>query len=289
MAEQQANNLPETVEWTAGIRQLEVTDLAEGGPNGVMNTQAKQLANRTAYLKHLCEQLAAAIPGTEQFDKITQELASLDVSKVERRTDHLERIVGDLALALDANTLYPDADALVVENFDDPDQVDLMEVQVISVVSGDDSVDVSNSTGIVIGAYYMLTDGENQETVKTKSLHVAGDTHRVILETPVINQYVSGRAKLYRSSVAIYNGRAYGGGNIKTDPWTPGETWKGSTTAQPIAGAVSYTTATDFTVTGAVFENGKMILGSETVGIALVSTGGGAGTWQQVNAEGDNE
>ena len=275
--------------WEDNVYLFEENDPVQGGADGIDNVPIKQLANRTAYLKHLCEQLAAAIPGTEQFDKITQELASLDVSKVERRTDHLERIVGDLALALDANTLYPDADALVVENFDDPDQVDLMEVQVISVVSGDDSIDVSNSTGIVIGAYYMLTDGENQETVKTKSLHVAGDTHRVILETPVINQYVSGRAKLYRSSVAIYNGRAYGGGNIKTDPWTPGETWKGSTTAQPIAGAVGYTTATDFTVTGAVFENGKMILGSETVGIALVSTGGGAGTWQQVNAEGDNE
>ena len=289
MAEQQANNLPETVEWTAGIRQLEVTDLAEGGPNGVMNTQAKQLANRTAYLKHLCEQLAAAIPGTEQFDKIAQELASLDVSKVERRTDHLERIVGDLALALDANTLYPDADALVVENFDDPDQVDLMEVQVISVVSGDDSVDVSNSTGIVIGAYYMLTDGENQEMVKTKSLHVAGGTHRAILESPVVNQYVSGRAKLYRSSVAIYDGKAWGGGNIKTDQWTPSETWKGSTTAQPVTAAVTYASQSDFTVTGAVFENGKMILGSSAVGIALVSTGGGAGTWQQVDVGGDNK
>lgn len=289
MAEQQRNNLPEQVKWETGIYQLETTDLAEGGPNGVMNTQAKELANRTVYLKQLCDQLAAAIPGTEQFDAIIQQLASLDVSKVERRTDHLERVVGDLALALDANMMYPDADALVVENFDNPDQVDMMEAQVISVVSGDDSIDLVDSTGIVIGAYYMLTDGENQEMIKTKSLHVAGGTHRVILEAPVVNQYVSGRAKIYRSSVAIYDGKAWGGGNIKTDMWTPGETWKGSTTAQPVSGAVTYASQSDFTVTGAVFENGKMILGSESVGIALVATGGGAGTWQQVNAGGDNK
>ena len=283
------NNLPEEKNWEPAVYQLEVTDLAEGGPNGVMNTQAKQLANRTAYLKDELEKTKAAIPGTTEFDRISQQLASLDVSKMERRTDHLERVVGDLALALDANMLYPDADALVVENFDNPDQVDLMEVQVISVVSGDDSIDLTDSTGIVIGAYYMLTDGENQESVKTKSLHVAGSTHRVILETPVVNQYVSGRAKLYRSSVAIYEGKAWGGGNIKTDPWTPGETWKGSTTAQPLSKPVTYSAASDFVITGAVFENGKMILGSETVGVALVTIGGGAGTWQQVNAEGDNE
>ena len=282
------NKLPEEAKWEAGVYQLEVTDLAEGGPNGVLNTQAKQLSNRTAYLKSELEKTQASIPGTEAFDRIAQQLSSLDVSKVERRTDHLERLVGDLALALDANMLYPDADALVVENFDNPDQVDLMEVQVISVVSGDDSIDLLDSTGIVIGAYYMLTDGENQEVVKTKSLHVAGGTHRIILETPVINQYVSGRAKLYRSSVAIYDGKAWGGGNIKTDLWTPRETWKGSTSAQPLTKSINYTSQSDFTTSGVVFENGKMILGSQSVGIALVTTGGGSGTWQQVNTEGDN-
>ena len=84
------NNLPEEKNWEPAVYQLEVTDLAEGGPNGVMNTQAKQLANRTAYLKDELEKTKAAIPGTTEFDRITQQLASLDVSKMERRTDHLE-------------------------------------------------------------------------------------------------------------------------------------------------------------------------------------------------------
>ena len=286
----QVNNLPESAEWTAGIRQLEVTDLAEGGPNGVMNTQAKQLANRTTYLKQLCEQLAAAIPGTEQFDAILKQIASLDVSKLEYRTDHLERVVGDLALAMDANSMYPDADALVVENFDNPDQVDLTEIQVTSVVSGDDSIDVSDSDGVVIGAHYMLTDGENQEEVQVKSVHVAGTTHRLQMESPVVNQYVSGRAKLYRSSVAIYDGKAYGGGSLKTDLWSPNETWKGGSTAQAATKSLSYNenSGSDFSSTGMVFENGTMILGSQEVGIAMVSSGGGAGTWQWVDGEGDN-
>ena len=48
-------NLEEKVEWTKGIYQLETTDPVMGGPNGVDNVQAKQLANRTQYLKQQSE------------------------------------------------------------------------------------------------------------------------------------------------------------------------------------------------------------------------------------------
>ena len=49
-------NLTEAASWVAGIYQIETTDPVVGGPNGVSNTQAKQLANRTAYLKGEVEQ-----------------------------------------------------------------------------------------------------------------------------------------------------------------------------------------------------------------------------------------
>ncbi len=44
-------NLQEVAEWVEGIYQLEIEDLVQGGAEGVDNLQAKQLANRTAYLK----------------------------------------------------------------------------------------------------------------------------------------------------------------------------------------------------------------------------------------------
>lgn len=44
-------NLQEKPQWVAGVYQIEKTDLVDGGPDGVSNTQAKQLANRTAWLK----------------------------------------------------------------------------------------------------------------------------------------------------------------------------------------------------------------------------------------------
>ncbi len=44
-------NLQETVQWEAGVYQLEETDPVQGGANGVDNLPHKHLANRTAYLK----------------------------------------------------------------------------------------------------------------------------------------------------------------------------------------------------------------------------------------------
>ena len=44
-------NLRETQTWETGIYQIEKTDPVVGGEEGISNKQAKQLANRTAYLK----------------------------------------------------------------------------------------------------------------------------------------------------------------------------------------------------------------------------------------------
>ncbi|MCA8285763.1 gp53-like domain-containing protein [Burkholderia vietnamiensis] len=48
-------NLVETDRWEDGVYQLETSDPVVGGPEGIDNLQAKQLANRTRYLKAAIE------------------------------------------------------------------------------------------------------------------------------------------------------------------------------------------------------------------------------------------
>ncbi|AJY18216.1 hypothetical protein L0Z13_08635 [Burkholderia multivorans] len=48
-------NLVEIERWEDGIYQLETSDRVEAGPDGIDNLQAKQLANRTRYLKKVLE------------------------------------------------------------------------------------------------------------------------------------------------------------------------------------------------------------------------------------------
>lgn len=55
-------NLNENANWEPGIYQLELEDPVIGGPDGIDNLQAKQLANRTLYLKKQIETISNSIP-----------------------------------------------------------------------------------------------------------------------------------------------------------------------------------------------------------------------------------
>ncbi|MDE1531699.1 hypothetical protein PVE90_18485 [Pseudomonas carnis] len=50
-------DLPESNEWAQGVYQLETSDPVLGGPEGIDNLQAKQLANRTKWLKDQVEKI----------------------------------------------------------------------------------------------------------------------------------------------------------------------------------------------------------------------------------------
>jgi len=85
-------NLPESNVWEAGIYQLETTDPLMAGANGVDNFQAKQLANRTVFLKNLvgngtgkiltlvagtAQTLAGGVKSSLVFDTIVRDDASM--------------------------------------------------------------------------------------------------------------------------------------------------------------------------------------------------------------------
>ena len=283
-------HLPEEPVWHEGIYQIERNDEIIGGAGGVANVQARQLAERTSYLKELVEQLQEAIPGTDEYNEIIDQIRRLDLTKTNASVAHLERLMANAYLAFEMANIDPDGyDNMIIETFNDgAKEIDQAVVDVTSVVSGSDNIDVSSSDGLIIGAHYQLTDGERIEEVQIRSLNVSGSIKRVILYEPVRNQYADGRAKLYRSSVAIWGGRAYGGGNVRTDEWAADHSFSGSDTAQDITSALAFDNAEAFDVEGAVLDGGKFVLGGEIVGIALVATGGGSGTWKQVNEEGDD-
>lgn len=288
------NHLPVTADWEPDIYQIESGDYPMGGRNGIANVQANQLGNRTEYLKEKHEELKAAVeaiqPGTDKYDELLAKINALDATKENNRINHLERLVGNAYLALEMANIDPDGyDSMIVETFNDAaSEIDQFVATVTSVVSGDDSVDVDDSSGLIIGAHYQLADGEHQEEVQIKSINVSGKIKRVVLYGNVKNQYTDGRAKLYRSSVAIYNGRAYGGGNRRVDEWASDTSWSGTNTQRNVSTKLDYTDTSSFAISGAVLENGKLVLGDKPVGIALVKTGGGSGTWARVDEEGDD-
>ena len=206
-------------------------------------------------------------------------------------TNHLERLVGTLYSAVIAAGITPDGyDAMLVENFDDDaPETDRTVARVTSVVSGDDSVDVEDSSCLIIGAYYQLTDGDVQEEVQVKAINISDNINRVILMSPVKNQYHSKRAKFYRSTVAIQNGFAYGGGNTKNYIVTnKAISFQGKDTKVELTKSINFTDPSAFTIKGAHIKDGQLVMGGAIIGVALNEMGKPQTGFKQINANGDD-
>lgn len=212
-------------------------------------------------------------------------------AELRQMTNHLERLAGTLYAAVMAAGITPDGyDAMVVENFDDDaPEIDRAVARVTSVVSGDDSVDVEDSSGLIIGAYYQLTDGDVQEEVQVKAINISGNINRVILMSPVKNQYHSKRAKFYRSTVAIQNGFAYGGGNTKNYIVTnKAISFQGKDTKVELTKSINFTDPSAFTIKGAHIKDGQLVMGGAIIGVALNEMGKPQTGFKQINADGDD-
>lgn len=86
------SNLSETSTYEAGIYQLETTDPVVGGPSGISNQQAKQLANRTKYLKDHVDALETSTSTTApQFDNDTSPATT---AFVQRALGNLRSVAG---------------------------------------------------------------------------------------------------------------------------------------------------------------------------------------------------
>lgn len=206
-------------------------------------------------------------------------------------TNHLERLVGTLYAAVMAAGISPDGyDAMLVENFnDDAPETDRTVARVTSVVSGDDSVDVEDSSGLIVGSYYQLTDGEVTEEVQIKTINISDSINRVILMEPVKNQYHSKRAKFYRSTVAIQNGFAYGGGNTRFFTATDdSHSFQGKDTKVELTKSIDYSDPSSFTLKGAHLKDGVLVMGGAAYGVALNEMGKPQTGFKQINADGDD-
>lgn len=288
------NHLPAVAEWEGDVYQIENGDYLLGGRMGLLNIQAQQLLNRTEYLKKAEEdlkaQLEATQPGTEKYDELVKRINALDANKENNRINHLERLMANAYLAFQMANIDPDGyDGMIVETFDGGSvEIDQSTTTVKSLVSGDDTADVEDSSGLIIGAHYQLTDGNKSEEVQIKSISTSGSINRVKLESVVKNQYDATQAKFYRSSAAIYNGKAYGCGNKRTETWETSESFAGIAQSADAEAGVKTNSLEGFTTDGVhIGDDGNLTIGSEPVAAALIATGGGNGTWAQTSIDGN--
>ncbi|BBB91066.1 MAG TPA: hypothetical protein PKA28_10890 [Methylomusa anaerophila] len=166
------------------------------------------------------------------FDTLKQKVLGGDGSDMQilaGRVDQIEREQANQALATEAQQIFPDYNAMIVEDFANPDKVDTFECEVTSIAAGDDSIDVTVLAGIVPGASYTITDGVYQEVMQIKSIVKNGSTLRVIMTEPVNNTYLTGSTHMYRTTAQIVSdaSQAEGAGDQKSIIWQPTVVWQG--------------------------------------------------------------
>lgn len=91
-------NLQETAQWETGIYQLETSDPVMGGADGVDNRQAKQLGNRTLWLKNKLEQMAREIPAAvTKSDAVNSDSSTTVATSKAVKTAHDKAVAAENA------------------------------------------------------------------------------------------------------------------------------------------------------------------------------------------------
>jgi hypothetical protein len=98
------NNVAEENRWIDGIYQLEVTDPVQGGPDGIDNVQAKQLASRTQFLKtQIAAAVAAQLAHANEFDPHPQYLLPIEAQAAFAPKTHSHPEIAALAASQSAH------------------------------------------------------------------------------------------------------------------------------------------------------------------------------------------
>lgn len=150
-----------------------------------------------------------------------------DITFLNGRLAEVEREQANIALALETQKIYPDYNCMIAEDFVNPDMVDTFVCNVTSVAAGDNSIDVSSLTNILLGSWYTITDGINQEYVQVKSCIKNGSVLRLILNQNIECTYLIAQTILLRSTAQIGIGVVYGSGDKKGFLWNPSTVWGG--------------------------------------------------------------
>lgn len=203
--------ITERSEWVDAVYLIELTDPVLGGENGINNIQAKQLANRTIFLKDLFENHHTSDGYHRLRNEDFAEHADIDESKlaldhstaalksisdntrsvnvvVNERLDDVIGIKGSMVSAL--GKAVPLSWQYSERGFEFDmftslfNYVDEKKVAVTRAIAGDDSIDVEDTSLLKIGNTYVLYDdyGNDVEAVVLKQ--VLTNT-RAILSAPV--------------------------------------------------------------------------------------------------------
>ncbi len=164
----------------------------------------------------------AATGGGGDIDSVTVQLLNSRISQNEVN-------IANLFMQLDAETaLGLKPNLMLVEDFQGETVCDNFVQDVTAATAGTANITLADDTGLLAGSWYTLTDGVNSEFVQIVSVAKSGSTVTAILASNIANTYNLANTKLYRSTMTVGEGQAYGAGDILSETFTYTRVWTGT-------------------------------------------------------------
>ncbi|ANH04976.1 hypothetical protein [Shinella sp. HZN7] len=195
-------NLPESPVFEEGIYQIEVNDPVVGGPDGIDNIQAKQLANRTKFLKLFADEVTTA---RGSAPSLAAKLASLGFGGDPNDPSS----EGALTRAVKLDWLYSSYRIAIELFLEGWTLLDTNQVGVVATVAGDESVDAENTETLREGEEYVIFDSAHAETFVIDDILTA---NRFRAKDVLAHTY-GASAVIARTNWQIEHGKAIAGDN----------------------------------------------------------------------------
>lgn len=195
-------NLPESPVFEEGIYQIEVNDPVVGGPDGIDNIQAKQLANRTKFLKLFADEVTTARGNSPS---LAAKLASLGFGGDPDDPSS----EGALSRAVKLDWLYSSYRIAIELFLEGWTLLDTNQVGVVATVAGDESVDAENTATLAEGQEYVIYDSAHAETFVIDDILTANRFRAV----DVLAHTYGASAVIARTNWQIEHGKAIAGDN----------------------------------------------------------------------------
>ena len=152
------------------------------------------------------------------------------VDNLNNRLAQTEANIANLFMQLDAERETAlKSNLLLVEDFNDLDCCDFYKVKVPVCVEGVDDLELETDEGIHMGSWYMLSDGIRSEKVQIKAVAKNGNAYVATLYDLIQNTYDLSNTYLYRTTAQVEDGKALGAGDIRSNIYTFGALWQGTT------------------------------------------------------------
>lgn len=177
---------------------------------------------------------------------------SSQIPNLINRVAQSETNISNLFMFLDSVAEQLEGNLIIFEDFKDNRFLDLLKTKVLNTVGGPNDIYVESLDGILIGHWYILSDGTNSKLLRVKAIACNDGVYDVMFEEPIERTFNLNKTYLYRTTGRVADGVITGATKVKEDNFSFHETWSGtsSSTAKTLTLTTTQKKVANFELSG---------------------------------------